>query len=371
MFKRFMKEVLIYFRNLLIWLVIAAVAFLIFIRIMIAKTAYAPETMENLETNGRSELVISPGQSLNILSWNIGSGISDKDADSYEDGGFTVRAKSEEKVIANIDAIKAYLVETNPDIMLLQEVEFNSTRSWYYDEVAALSGAFEETNSAFAIDHKAHLVPREDPWVGKIKGGSLTLSRINSSLAYRVSEPCTAEKNDAYYTARPCLLVTRYPIYGTEDELVVINIRLITYANPEEVRDQMTRLHDLMAAEYEVGNYVICGGDFFQSMTTEESGFPVLADRWQPQPFASDIFSDEGWRKVTGGGGIPTQRSMNLPYNEKNQDKIQLYLTDGFIATPNIAIDSCEIVDLGFENSDHNPVKIRITLTEPESEEED
>ena len=362
MFKRFMMEVLIYFRNLFIWLIIAAIAFLIGMRIMIVKTAYEPETMENLETNGRSELVISPGQTLNILSWNIGSGISGKDADSYEDGGTATRAKSEEKVIQNIDAVTAYLKEVNAQIMLLQEVEFNSTRSWYYDEVAAISGAFEETNSAFAIDHKAHLVPREDPWIGKIKGGSLTLSQVNSSLAYRVAEPCTAEKKDSYYTARPCLLVTRYPIYGSEAELVVINIRLITYSDPTEVRAQMTRLHDLMAAEYEVGNYVICGGDFYQSMATEEVSFPTVADRWQPQPFASDIFDDEGWRKVTGGGGAASQRSMNLPYAEKNQDRIQLYLTDGFIATPNITINSCEIKDLGFENSDHNPILINITL---------
>ena len=43
----------------------------------------------------------------------------------------------------------------------------------------------------------------------------------------------------------------------------------------------------------------------------------------------------------------------------------QYYVIDGFIISPNVRLEFVKTLDLGFENSDHNPVHIQVTLLEP------
>ena len=355
------NAILRFFRNVLIFCVALVIFILIAGWVFINKTAYMPENWEEIEISGRSENVISPGASLSILTWNIGNGSSGSDADWLLDGGKNVVTTTEERVKENTAAIIAQLHEWNPQVMLLQQVDFNSTRSYYYDVQNTISDSFEETSSSFALDHKAHLVPWPWPMIGKIKGGSMTLSQINQSYAERYALTATAKRPDSLFTVRPCMLVTRYPIYGVENELVIVNIRLMTYEDPAEIVTQMTYLRDYMKKEYEEGNFVIAGGDFHQSFATEENSFPVVEGRWQAQPVARDLF-EEGWTVTTGGGGIPSERSLNLPYKEGTQEQIQLSLTDGFITSPNIKVESAEVKDLQFVSSNHNPVLLRVTL---------
>ena len=53
---------------------------------------------------------------------------------------------------------------------------------------------------------------------------------------------------------------------------------------------------------------------------------------------------------------------MNQPYDPADTANTQYYVIDGFFLSPNVRVDSVETVDLGFENSDHNPVLLRVTL---------
>ena len=54
----------------------------------------------------------------------------------------------------------------------------------------------------------------------------------------------------------------------------------------------------------------------------------------------------------------PTCRLLDQPYNEN----CQLYVIDGFILSPNVRLESVQTQDLNFENSDHNPVRLQVTL---------
>ena len=42
----------------------------------------------------------------------------------------------------------------------------------------------------------------------------------------------------------------------------------------------------------------------------------------------------------------------------------QFYMIDGFIVSDNLEVSSVETMDLGFANSDHNPVLLRVRLPE-------
>ena len=43
---------------------------------------------------------------------------------------------------------------------------------------------------------------------------------------------------------------------------------------------------------------------------------------------------------------------------------IVAYVIDGFLISPNVTVESVQTVDEGFENSDHNPVLLTVSLGE-------
>ena len=61
---------------------------------------------------------------------------------------------------------------------------------------------------------------------------------------------------------------------------------------------------------------------------------------------------------------IPTCRSLYKPYvgNDTSYTSFQHYMLDGFITSNNITVNSLETLDLGFKNTDHNPVVMKINL---------
>ena len=60
--------------------------------------------------------------------------------------------------------------------------------------------------------------------------------------------------------------------------------------------------------------------------------------------------------------GTPSCRLLNQPYDPADTANTQYYVIDGFFLSPNVRVESVETVDLGFENSDHNPVRLVVTL---------
>lgn len=58
----------------------------------------------------------------------------------------------------------------------------------------------------------------------------------------------------------------------------------------------------------------------------------------------------------------PTCRSLDKPLKGANKLKFQYYVIDGMIYSSNIEMSYCKTVDLGFKNSDHNPVVAEIKL---------
>ena len=55
------------------------------------------------------------------------------------------------------------------------------------------------------------------------------------------------------------------------------------------------------------------------------------------------------------------RQSLDKSYDDAD-DKFQFYVIDGFIVSSNISIKSIETVNLDFQNSDHNPIKLEVIL---------
>jgi endonuclease/exonuclease/phosphatase family metal-dependent hydrolase len=141
---------------------------------------------------------------------------------------------------------------------------------------------------------------------------------------------------------------------------VVVHLHLSTFDRDGELRRQeldFLREHLLRLAAQ--GHHPIAGGDF-------NHAFPGLPERAFP---AADPTPD--WFQAVPAGflpagfafafdpGTPSLRATNRPYRAGVNF---LTVVDGFLVGPGIRVDRVQTSDLGFAHSDHQPVRIEISL---------
>ena len=154
-----------------------------------------------------------------------------------------------------------------------------------------------------------------------------------------------------------CLLVTRVPIEGSEKELVLVNLHLEAYESGEGRIAQTQQLMTLLQEEYAKGNYVIAGGDFNQSFPGTLAQYPIEnPELWMPGLLDESILP-EGWQ-FAADIDAATCRLLDQPYCQD----CQLYVIDGFILSPNLILEEVETQQLDFQHSDHNPVRLQVSL---------
>lgn len=342
------------FLGLLLLVVLAAGGLLGYLSL----TEYRPDDIELLEVvQAARKDNVRVGERLDVLSFNTGYCGLGREQDFFMDGGSMVRPRSEEDVRANLNGILSELVRQNVDIYLLQEVDFDSWRSYYTNQADTYRHGLS-LNMACAYNFKCEFVPYPWPPLGKVESGLVTFTGLNVTEATRESLPVPFSWPVSMANLKRCLLIERVPVEGTDRELVIINLHLEAYDDGEGKRAQTEQLMQILAAEYRNGNYVIAGGDFNQTFEGAAS-YPLLDESfWQPSKvYVSDL--PNGFSFVYDDA-TPTCRLLNKPYDGERKNA-QFYVIDGFIVSDNLKVNLIETVDLNFQYSDHNPVLLQVT----------
>ena len=323
--------------------------------LFLSLTEYKPADREAVTVDGNDELPNAASQTFTVYSWNIGYAGLGKESDFFMDGGEMVDPPSQEVVEKNLAGIQAFISGQTTVAWLLQEVDVNSDRTENMDQYAALANDFGA--SAFAYNYKCPFVPIPLPPLGRIEGGITTLTDANISTAERISLPCPFSWPIRAAQIKRCLLITRLPLADTDKELVLVNLHLEAYDDGEGKIAQTKLLLQVLQEEYAKGNYVIAGGDFNQSFPGVLDVFPIQDEsKWTPGILEHSALP-EGWRFAYDTSAA-TCRLLDQPYSEA----CQKYVIDGFILSPNVELVSVETVNLDFQFSDHNPVKLQFTL---------
>ena len=270
-YKRKRNPLGIAFRFLAALIAITALAAVAFLGILTI-TEFRPRDTTSVEVSNPVQTMVQSGQSLSILTWNIGYAGSSASATSYLDGGAGVRAESAEIVKANMSAMENVVADQSPDFAFLQEVDRASDRSFKVNEEKAVSMSMEAIgrSSAFAQDFKAPYVPHPWPFLGAVDSGSMTMNKYKVESAERISLPSAQSWPMSLISPDACVLVEKLPIEGSDKKLVLMNVRFDDHAS-EEVNDaQAKELALLMKREADKGNYVIAGGDFDQNFSSTD-----------------------------------------------------------------------------------------------------
>ena len=350
-----MKKILKVLGILLLVVVLAAAGLILWLSV----TEFKPAPVESVETSASGELdKVDPGEELQILSWNIGYGGLGAGSDFFMDGGKDVRSADKEQVLRYLDGIKTSIQALDPDVVMLQEVDVDSGRTYRIDQ----SDYLALDASAHAMNYACDFVPFPLPPLGRVYSGVFTTTQgLAIDEAERISLPCPFQWPVRTANIKRCLLVSYLPIEGSDKQLVAVNLHLEAYDSGEGKIAQTKMLKELIEGEYAKGNYVIAGGDFNQIFPGGLEAFPnTHQDLWTPGLLEEDMLAD-GWH-FAYDLAVPSCRLLNQPYNPADTENTQYYVIDGFILSPNVELLAVEGVDLDFANSDHNPVLISVKL---------
>lgn len=302
-------------------------------------------------------------KSYTALTYNIGFGAYTPDFTFFMDGGTQSWANSKESVINCTNGVAKVANEQEPDIILYQEVDTDSTRSYHVNEAKMLKDSFDKFDNVFAVNyHSAFLMyPLLQPH-GASNSGLLTLSGIEIESSMRRSFPIATSFKKILDLDR-CYSVSRMKVLNGK-ELVVYNVHASAYGVDKQIQhDQFTMLLGDMKDEYDKGNYVLCGGDFNHDFTLD-SKYKLNKQVTEAQAWAAKFPDDllpSGIVKqtnYTNGKLIPTTRNCDIPYGEDSF----VVILDGFITSDNIEVTRLENIDTGFKYTDHNPVVMEFKL---------
>ncbi len=318
-----------------------------------------------LEINNNVEEIISVGGEHTVITYNVGFGAYSPeytffmDTGTMKDGtptqGKYGTAISKADVEKNIKGSSGVIKTHNPDFAIIQEVDYDSTRSYKVDQRVAFA-SLDGYASTLAINyHSSYLFyPFNDPH-GKNNAGIMTLSKYKIADSTRYAFPI-ADDFSKFTDLDRCFAITRVPTDNGK-VLSVISLHMSAYDEGGVIRKQQAELlKNVLASEYQKGYYVIAGGDFNQDLIGNLSKFPSN----QQVP---------GWVSTYDQEDIPEHFSIVADNNSTvgscrgadvvwERDKNYTCVIDGFIVSDNLDVVSVQIIDTDFAYSDHNPVKL-------------
>ncbi|WP_051227081.1 endonuclease/exonuclease/phosphatase family protein [Butyrivibrio sp. MC2013] len=343
--------------------ILAIILVLVFVFLLVYTLAeYRPKDFEELEISGSAAPYPADKNTLSVLSWNIGYGGLSANEDFFLDGGKNTGPESKEEVENNLEKIGAFIKESAADVCYLQETDKNSSRSFHIDETQKISAVVDGAESVYSPNYKCFYVPVPLPPIGKVDAGLFTLSSYHIDNAERIALPCPFSWPLRTVNLKRCIEVNRVPIEDSDKEWVLVNIHLEAYDSGEGKIAQTKVLSDFLKAEYKKGNYIVAAGDFNQSFSNiDTSAYPLTDESlWLCGQLDAESFGEHF--NLVMDNSTPTCRSLDKPYPGGSPSDFQYYMLDGFIVSDNLQIDKYETIDLDFENSDHNPVYIEVTI---------
>lgn len=317
---------------------------------------YNPPRTEFVPIQGRGDTIPDSVAQFSFMIWNVGYSGLGAQSDFFFDGGKGVRA-DESVTKSYLTGITDYLKQQSAtDFILLQEVDVDSKRSWHIDETKAINEAMGERISSFALNYNSQFVPQPvtNPY-GKCKGGLLSLTKFKPYSAVRIALAPDAGWPVGLFMLDRCLLEWRFQLANGK-ELVVYNLHLSAYDDGTVKQSQMDTLKAVFTKEYAKGNYVVAGGDWNQAPPGYKSPLPGVAATVQMN--VPETFPEAGWKWVFDTSA-PTNRKLNETYTA---GKTGVDIIDFFLVSPNVEATAVKNEDLQFKSSDHQPVKMTVTL---------
>lgn len=334
------------------FITIAAIAATAAVAVVISSglLEYSPSKVEEIPVVGGGTAL---GDTITLFSWNIGYCGYDSDMDFFYDGGKEV-LMSEERTKRNLDSIVSEIGKyRNADFILLQEVDLGSKRSYGMNYLDTIAAAMEGFTPYYAANFRSPFVPIPvtDP-IGKVESGIVILTRHPAVAVRRHRLPDTSGFPERIFGLKRCLLEAEF-ILPTGDTLHLFNLHNSAYDDGSRRKAELEIIDSLTSLQY-----TVFAGDW----NCNPPGYNQ-SEKEKTDPHFSPVLLKEGDIGCKGFAAdyhSRTMRYLDMPYVKGITAES---LLDFMAYTEGVEPLEVRTIDLGFKNSDHNPVLYRIAFS--------
>ena len=221
--------------------------------------------------------------SLKIMTWNIKFGGAR--INFFFDGWGDEVLMSEDIVEVNTQNIADYINEVNPDIILLQELDIDSKRSAYVDQMQYILDATDLNYGVYASQWRADFVLSDG--LGRMNSGNAIMSKWRITDAVRIALPLIDQDGlTQYFYLRRNILKTRIVVQEASADST--NIRSSNFVQRTHYFiEQPTELYELYGdndgvegVDYPMGwkNNAIKLNDYNGKWLLSQNGCNLLPD---------------------------------------------------------------------------------------------
>jgi endonuclease/exonuclease/phosphatase family metal-dependent hydrolase len=208
----------------------------------------------------RSEPVAVPpiDSSVRVMTWNMRFGIGRGEWFGDACGDKVIYSKDE--ILVKLQLIVDKINEVNPDILLLQEVDINSKRSGYIDQLRWILDRTSFNYAVYGYQWQSQFIPSDG--LGRLQEANAILSRWPIKDATRIQLPLRQDQGalTRYFYERCCMVNARIDIPGVAN-FYAVNIHASAFATDDtkhqHIIDFKSELDNIVAG----GGWFVAGGD--------------------------------------------------------------------------------------------------------------
>ncbi len=234
---------------------------------------------------------VAAPNNLTIVTWNI----------KYAGGGlnffydcYDMRVlMTTDEVYGNLERIVTKIVELDPDIMLIQEIEIGSKRSAYIDQMQYLLNATALNYGVYSSLWKTQYIASDG--LGRMDMGNAILSKWELSDAERIAFELRTDQDalTKYFYLRRNIIKAKVAV---GPGLQVVNTHTSAYSKDGSKLNQLIVFKDLLDAIDADGEIFIAGGDLNTIPPNADQKHEFDDSICENEDFVGDDYREEtGW----------------------------------------------------------------------------
>ncbi len=200
----------------------------------------------------------SAANTLTIMTWNIRFGAGRLPWFGDACGNRVILTETEVKT--NLNCIAEKINEIQPDILFLQEVDVQSKRTAYLDEMQWLLDHTELNYGAFASMWHVQFIPSDG--LGRMNMGTAILSRWPLKNMERIALPLRSDQDalTQYFYLRRCIVKAQVVLPGV-DKLYAVGVHTAAFSTDNTKQKHIERFLQELNNLDDAGIPFVAGGD--------------------------------------------------------------------------------------------------------------
>ena len=315
-----------------------------------------------------------PTRPLRVMNYNVkfGGGRIDFFFDCFGDRVLM----SKDEVLSNLKRLVEVIEQYDPDVLVVQEVDVNSKRDAYVDQMQWLLDHTKLRYGVYASQWKADYVPSDG--LGAIDDGNGILSKYPLNGAERIALEQRSEQSgiERYFYLKRNVLRVKLEVPGKKPTYVVAT-HADAYSKDGTKRQHIDRFKAELDRLADAGNTVLGIGDLntLPPGTEKQFGFPdsvckdeeFIADDYRPEA----AWLDELYADYTPEVPLELYRADNASYFSHSVDKNGFwnrkldYIFTNAQVVPGSGLVHQDQAHGGIDTmplSDHAPVSVELEL---------